>query len=555
MATMTGCKIGTIVLKAGGQEFPCTALSLHMSINNIPSATVVVGCGDLIANPEKKVASAEDLLSQVLSRHKQAYLEMVECSIMEDLDGARTTIFKGVIVAGYVMYKTGTPTIRAIKFQCMNQACKLYVAPLSAHRNICGASIVKYMNDTDAYAKEKIDKSAFLFSMGNQLDADHIREQVLKRGHGQSLAKLVAGVVNEIVAAESEGAKGELSGKDITHVADYLYSNYKVNAGTLSPDSEEAFVRELTAGILQAIYSGSIYEAIQRTILSNSFMLNIVPRWSDQNFKLEIAPTRAWITTGRVVVGADNVISMDSVYKPLVCLNTPDAFIAHFDTSEELMKAAAAQQVATSGINGVFSTNPELLETLKARFQTGGNVPLKTQALDEHLFKTKYYPAPTWLYNIFMKVSQTENERKPAAKAKHTTASNQTGAKSNTLEEAEAAVAQVNVQKERELADLVAKALFNHLFGAGDTAYVRVLPSLRFKWFEANLGNVLDIRFDNTKKLSASPLNIRGMLQAVHYEYSSGTSSTVSYTIELSRVRPVDPSEKSIECPLYQRIK
>ena len=555
MPSITGCHIGSIILLAGGEQYTCTACSLHMSLNNIPSATVVVGCGKLVTEPAVNVPSAEDLLNQVLARRSKAYLDMVECTIAEVMDTYSRIIFKGVIVTGYVMYKTGNPTSRLIKFQCMNSACKLYVAPLVAHRNICGASIVKYMNDTDAYAKEMIDKNSFLYSMGSNLDTSELTSKVLENNQGQTLDKYVADIANQIVAADAETATGDAEGIDFTHITDYLYSDYKINTDTLAAASEEEFVQTVADGLLQLLQRGSIYDSLQNILLSDEFMLSLVPRWSDNAFKLEIAPITAWTTKDGLSLSAEQVLEIDSVYKPLVCLNTPEAFIVHFSPLEELIRQASQQQqIDPSGVNGVFSINPDLEQRLKERFQSGGKSPIEQKTIDERLFKLRYYTAPKWLYNAFMSTTTDGQSRTPTAADKHTTETNQPGAEKNTLEKAKEAIPCPDVEKERELADLLAKALFNHLFGAGDTAYVTVVPSLRFQDFERHIGNTLDIVFNTGTWLSPSPLNIRGMLSAVHYEYSVGKAGTVRYTLELSRVRPLDEDEQDIESPIYKRV-
>ena len=56
---------------------------------------------------------------------------------------------------------------------------------------------------------------------------------------------------------------------------------------------------------------------------------------------------------------------------------------------------------------------------------------------------------------------------------------------------------------------------------------------------EDHIGSIVDI------------YGYRGMLQTVRYNYSSGKTTTGSYSITLSRVRRIDKNEEKIPCPLY----
>ena len=199
------------------------------------------------------------------------------------------------------------------------------------------------------------------------------------------------------------------------------------------------------------------------------------------------------------------------------------------------------------GINGVFSLNPKLMKILKKRFQSGSELSSKEQKM---LFKARFYSAPQWLYSAFFNigVEQTTKQRK-AASAKelpelHTT--------TNDYKEAEELLPKIDKEKIRKLSDDLAKTLFNHIFGAGDTAVVTLLPTHRFKNLENRLGDVVDITFKNPTFFTSSPLNLRGMLTGIVYEYTSGMAGYSRYRIRLSRVRPLDTDEDSIECPLYR---
>jgi hypothetical protein len=105
----------------------------------------------------------------------------------------------------------------------------------------------------------------------------------------------------------------------------------------------------------------------------------------------------------------------------------------------------------------------------------------------------------------------------------------------------------------REIADLIAKALYAHMHGASATAQIELLPDMRFGlkddvFLEDYIGELINI-IPTAKE--DQQLAIRGMLEGIQFDYTAGQSSSCRYTIMLSRVRPYDKNEKAIKCPIY----
>ena len=123
---------------------------------------------------------------------------------------------------------------------------------------------------------------------------------------------------------------------------------------------------------------------------------------------------------------------------------------------------------------------------------------------------------------------------------------------------------QYNVDNTRLLADDIAKALFGFMHGRTNTAEVELLPSLRFGAdgntpLENLIGQIIDITPEDVEEGLEQPqdalLAIRGMVTAISFSYDTGTSSSCSYTMQLSRVRPLIENEESLGCPLYASLK
>lgn len=558
---LKSCAVGTPVLLVGGKQYICTSMQYTMALNNIPSLSVVVGCGSGIGNPTTTPASAEDLLKQVLDKRKAAYTDLVECELREVVDIGNTKrqlsipLFKGVIVTGCVVYHTGNTTTRAIRFQCMNRACKLFVSPIAGYYNICGAGLVTYYSNTDAEAQAQ--KSIELQGLrADQLNNKELVDMVRSQIKGATLDKAIALIVDQIIKSSSEDSTNNQTPADgsIARVADYLYSSYSLSQG-LGKICEDDYLDSLCANILQQIKGTSIYNAIQQVIMSLEFMLELAPRHRNHNFMMEVTPSRAWESKPALTLTSDSIIGIDSSYNPIACLNTPDAFIVYLDAALELARQQGpADQL---GMMGVYSTDDDMVAYIKS-LVNGTTKPL-SQATQDKMFKAKFFTAPKWIYSAT--VTQTAGDSDNKTEEQTAKRTKETNTAKTKQEQDINNLPNIDKRKVAALADEIAKAFFVHLYGAGDSAIIQLVPSARFGYdpkvgyLEEHIGDVIDIVLDTGEITNASSLNIRGVLETVQYNYSAGNAGSATYTIKLGRMRPLDKDEKAIQCPLYQRVK
>ena len=560
-----GCNIGTYSLHVGDNQYVCTSLSFSMAMDNIPSVRVTIGCGKSLKDAKGKMQDPEDLLKTILAKHGAAYLDMLDCSIVESLEAEKLTIpiFEGCIVAASPVYKAGAPTTRMISILVMNRACKLYTRPLSAYVSMNGSylrsSIVGNTRFDIEAARLQAKKNTALLTdreaindMLNKLPASLDKATVIDR---------VASIVDAIIDSESLSDKVKPSSQDAktpsqdakapaqaakssgsSGILNYMFGSAKLDlsrTSTLTGSSFNIYIAQL---LVHALANASIYDALQRILVSTAVMLNIIPRWKHDDYKLELAPSSAWDPGTPITLEEKHIIGISTEYNPIANLNTPEGFIVNFSNVFQLQNAKAGTEIA-AGCNGVFASNPEVMAYL--RFKAQGKTSPSHAAYESTLFRVGTYDAPPWLLPAAL-----------AEKSSKDKSTVETHKQPTTSKHAEASTEQKDkLDRDRtiEIADTIAKSLFTYIYGSQDKAVVTIYPSMRFGLstgvcFEENLGNAIDIEFGKD-----NPRNIRGILESIQYEYTAGESSSVSYTLTLKCVRPLDKNEKAIPCPLYTK--
>lgn len=551
-----GCNIGTYSLHVGSNQYVCTSLSFSMAMDNIPSVRVTIGCGKSLKDAKGEMQDPENLLKTILAKHGAAYLDMLDCSIVESLkveslEAEKLTIpiFEGCIVAASPVYKAGAPTTRMISILVMNRACKLYTRPLSAYVSMNGsylrASIVGNTRFDIEAARLQAKKDTALLTdresinaMLNKLPASLEDAAVIDR---------VASIVDAIIDSESLSDNVESSSQDAkasgsSGILNYMFGSAKLDlsrTSTLTGSSFNIYIAQL---LVHALANASVYDAIQSILVSTAVMLNIIPRWKHDDYKLELAPSSAWDPGTPISLKEEHIIGISTEYNPIANLNTPEGFIVNFSNVFQLQNAKAGTEI-TAGCNGVFASNPEVMAYL--RFKAQGKTSASHADYESTLFRVGTYDAPSWLLPAAL--------AEKSGKDKSTV---ETHKQSTTSKQAEASTEQKDkLDRDRtiELADTIAKSLFTYIYGSQDKAVVTIYPSMRFGLstgvcFEENLGNAIDIEFGKD-----NPRNIRGILESIQYEYTAGESSSVSYTLTLKCVRPLDKNEKAIPCPLYTK--
>lgn len=112
--------------------------------------------------------------------------------------------------------------------------------------------------------------------------------------------------------------------------------------------------------------NGSILESLQTILLSDAYMLNLVPRWEREDFKMEIAPSTAWVSPNpsTLRLSQNYVISIDSDQSYITTLNIPDLFVVSFADQWQIYRGDTQEELAN--LTGKYSPDPALMEAMSA---------------------------------------------------------------------------------------------------------------------------------------------------------------------------------------------
>lgn len=562
---LTGNIIGEIVLLAEGQSYVCTSLTYTMTMNNIPAATVTIGAGTPLAVSKAGSAykSPEELLKKIQEHRasggesggKTTYTDMIPCEIQEVRQGIDkpTTIFKGVIAIGTVVYRAGSPTSRMIQFTCMNKVCELYKKPMSAYVDMPGSVVVQRAIYKTPFSSKEALQSNTTFNC-NTLSAEQLMGAIKTDMQSSTLLERCCAIVNVCLVAGSYQSlltykENDADKADQIGFKKYFTGDYKLTKKVSM--SSEQFNLTILQYFLESLRGSSIYDALRRVLVSEQYMLQLAPRWKD-DFKMEICPSRAWDPSNSTPIHIDCISQIEASYSPVACINTPEAFVVMFGDAVGFNIPNIPD--GPLGLNGVYSTNPELTAALKDRY--GGKLVSLKDA--NKLYKAKLYNAPYWL---FPEVREQQNQQSKDPVKDAASASTEKEAQKKK-QDAESDRKTKAAEAIRKMADEIAKNLFVYLYGGEDTVRLSLYPSVRFNYtgldLENKLGETIDIIMDanDDKERTAkkdSPLNLRGVLESVTYNYTAGDAGSVNYSIQLSRVRPLSSSEKPVKCTLYEK--
>lgn len=568
-------EVGTIyfTLKTaqGEHYYICSSLSLSLQLNSIPTASVVIGCGASLRDGhlygENADNNAEDILTYVMDARNNNVDSFLDCEIAEGIvrgtELISTTIFKGCVVSASLVYKAGNVTMRAVRVECMNSACKLYAQPLSAFNHTVGSYIVEALtyreNREHLPDQQKTIATYGMNSVGSLTTQDVCKLTKYITQHKDMATKIayladaIAILSTKVVnTAKPEEIIQKLEA-DVLKVKRYLKSDYYINYKELAINdvTDASFDESLCDRLLDGMRSSSIFESILRSIVSSEFLLTLVPKWIDDDFMLSIEPSHAWESTPAYTLKFSQIAEFNSAYRPFDHINDPEIFAVNFSTAINF-SGNKGQVGKPSTIVGAYSTNSEVAEWLKERFNNSESEDQLRTKLTGDLtnFKWNLITAPSWLHVSF--VSPKEDSKTQSEIESQRTQQKEESEDEMATTESESAVI-YDYQKGHEIADRVAKALYIHLHGESATAHITVLPNMRFGLFdgtplEACLGRVIDIVPDEE---TDQHLAMRGMLEMIQFNYNAGQSATCSYSIWLSRVRPLKQNAEDIKSPMY----
>ena len=564
MSNLYTTSIGTITLWAnfpeGKKRYICTSLILNTRLNTLPTASVVIGCGRSIriGHLDDSDNSAEDILAYITNNINNGS-DFIDCEIYEEQLDWKQLIFKGCIIAASLVYKTGNVTMRGVRLECMNAACRLYCQPFGAYSNRCGAEIVDKILALVSQADDNVPAaSKYGMERIEALDTTMLCMDLQPYIADKDIATKIAYISDAIaimthhtvnlVNAIKEGKLG-----NILHINDYIKSDYYLNAASLAVNNQtdSDYNLSLCARLHGSLRTGSIFDSILSTILSTDYMLTLVPTWADKDFVMELRPSLAWESWVAGVLGFDDIAEMNSSYNPLQHINDPEVFAVDFTPAVEFDAPDGEKGNPGSAMVGVYSTVPAVKEWAALRFSNSTiEAPLRAK-ITENMIKYKWreYPAPPWMRNSIIRTVEGEkDEQNNYIIARRTW--NKEGSDNiydPVVRDYEACYA---------IADLIAQAFYSHMHGASATAQLTLLPDLRFGFhydgwaLEQHIGELIDIKpSENGDK----QLAMRGMIEGIQFEYNAGQSASCKYSMTLSRVRPYDANEKAVPCPVYVR--
>ena len=568
-------KIGIVYLKVDGDstKYPCTSARIVFAMNTIAQASVVVGGGVPldIKNGSSRIVQPERILDRLISMSsgRQRFLacELYEDEYDESGTHGNRRIFTGYIVSGGVNYKAGPPGAFTIQFDCMSYQCLLLVSPVSAFTLAQGVKLI-YRDNTgkpitlDTMTKPDHAMSAISFAQRLEMFASQLA--------GQKLDTILAHVMAFVVHAASLLPAGDsLSDNEDEHtrklVEDSIFSNYRINdSATYTTESyaNKLWVTELGNELYGSITGSSLFEAIVSAMMSDSRLLNLVPRWSKHADKehaadimpMELVPDICWNTSayGTINIKTKWINSVSYMNNAQASLNTPDVVIASFRSNNydtfDGSTAPIGMACANNQLNSVLRANRNNLERVFS--ESSG-------------YRVKEVTAPKWLHDAAMasreiargeiaggNISFIPKYYIPKTEAEAQNAYVQKLTVDNYIS---TSVGQICTS----LADDIAQAILIRNYMMLDSCTVTLLPSARFggtgEVFENSLGKMVKIDLSDMETTEGSDLSVTGMLTSIVYQYSAAERSTSSYVLGLSRVHPSEVRIRDLNCPIYMR--
>lgn len=568
MSEITTDRVGPFILEALGKSYVCNHVNISFAVNKITTASVVIGVGKGLADLTVD-QQVEELLQEVNTRQQGKGDDMfVPCDIYEvvEYSGAKTLVFRGIIVSGSVMLKTAGSALKSVKFDCMANVARLGSKPLAEYQNTCGSYLINNILGSRGYYRpvERADG----YSTQNERDSQALVARFSDGLAHKDIATKVATLIDAVILTncfaidsidiaeekekdkKSEDKLGKLVG-NYFKVKDYLFCDYVLDeSAILNSETDTKFNESLCEDLLDSLGSTSIFEALLQILPSTSYMLNIVPRFGG-DFKMEIKPSEAWDVKDPIKVSWKMVSEINTMYQPVAHLNDPNVFVVNYSDALAMQNGTTSGEMAESTMNGVYTPDKDLQEYCLQQFnerngkldEAAKNAAMAAVLSKDKQYKVKIYPAPEWLNYAYLSNADLIQSSYELHTPKN----------ENDIPER---AREVNRNAAEDVACNIAKALYVHLHGFSDSATVQLLPSLRFGrsglgTLENRLGDAMDIEDASD---TAKSLNIRGILTALTFQYYSGQAGSASYTVTLSRVRPLDKDEPRISCPLYKKV-
>jgi hypothetical protein len=554
--------------------FSCTSADIVHALNDLPSASLIIGEGEPLTGSIDTVqftnGNLDELRNQSMAQRKngndtadKSDVKMLRCTIYEASTKSTEmkAIFRGYIVSVLELTRAGMLSVRSMRVQCMGIAAILHVAPLAGFRRTSGTALVNAaaghgeMPTTPGTDTGVIDSySALSSTSGAEIAGTYERWLT-----GADILTKIAYIANAIVyMGEIHDASYKYTehpepDDNLLHIKDCIFCNYKVHLFTgtdiatrdpaiFAENADKSISQYIASQLLQSLQGTSILMAISGLCADTNMMMNLVPHFvlggSADDFRMELKPSQAWDLSTKLAIPEKYVISCNSTLNHLEHLGDPQVLIVNYSSGVGDADASLKSGFPSTGCFGVYSTSEDAETWAKDRYNMETNKGKQQDAVQAWMYKTRFYAAPKWLNWAYLSdMHVTAQDIKTLAENPGNDATAKDGDGTARLE---------NLKIASQIADSIAKALYAHLHGASDMAVFELTPDIRFGLntdvgcLENHIGSVVDIH------------GYRGMLQAVRYNYNSGKTTVGTYSITLSRIRMQNNDEKSIICPLYE---
>ena len=593
--------VGVIMLGVHdlGMLYSCTSAEIVHTINDIPSANLIIGQGSPLSSSmstwytngnlsdllnmstELRKVSERDVEQMdwgdgidysaveaiyasggtrnldITWKKKEMPSKLLRCSIYEaDAKGTDLkAIFRGYIVNVLELSRAGDLSVRALRVQCMGIAAILHVAPLAGYRRTSGAAITNAAAGLGELPTARaninigvIDSKGALENTSDAAIANKFAQQLIS----SDILTRIAYIANTLVYMSEARAGNQVyqeleeANDDLLHIRDCIFCQYMVSSASnettqnYTLNANLSFNKFLCGQLLQTLQSSSVLMSIGSVCTGTDVMMNMVPHFklggTADDFRMELKPSEAWDATDSITIPNTYVRSCNSTLNHLEHLNDPQVLIVNYSSGVGSTDPSQENGTPSSGCFGVYSPIEAVQKWAKIRYGIE-NKAEENRNMNQNVYRTRFYPAPKWLDWSYLSNMNTKASslKQPA----------QVPANDDEAKAGKTTASQENRKLASDQADAIAKALYAHLHGSSDVAAFDLTPDIRFGLnedigcLEDSIGRVVNIN------------GYRGMLQSVRYTYTSGKTTTGSYSITISRVRPYDEKEEPITCPLY----
>ena len=571
--------VGAVYMRVdhGGKtyKFPCAAIDYTMMQNRIPTLTAYVGTGMPLVGRKEDYTTPEIVMEWLADPKEEGLVNgMIACSFYEEASvggfPSDWQIFKGYIATGNPVY-TAKPSGSAtqIMFQCLGLAAALVTAPGSAYIECYqGVEIEKKRNGEDISLQRALDTGGN-FEMKKWDPLDLIIASGLKLYKAPVVKRIGIFVALACLAASWNHLKDFKDKDPDQRVMDAFGGDTTLDMEQFGVHCDLEYNRHFLSALMTNMASSTLYDCIVGIATSDMFVLEVDPRWwcdskrpedavaggTTPDFKMDIIPSSVWHARNVINLDASKIISFRASRDALSKLNTPDTILLQFNGANSwLLDSSKTNVIDVMGIatkNSVIDNS-----TLQAV------VTRKTDMTTAKKFigcRVRQVTAPSWMAMVVSNKSvrtptkrDTDKglqvERTPATTNKELTPDDQPDLKRpDTYTEKE-------IKTAYDAANVMARAIFLHHYLENDTASMDVLPSLRFGLqkgicFEDSIGDTVVVTLPTG---TGKPIEVKGVLQGVMFKYSTGVSSSISYTLVLSRLRPASIKEPDMTCPIYK---